>query len=260
MKLNLAISAITAAALIGGGTYTAYSMTGGSRAEAGTGALPVPESHISATDDTDEGRDDARDTSRNDDRDDARDDTDNADPIVVPTVLPPAAVTAVPGSRTILTASGAADAALKKHPGAVYSVDLDDDRTNVWEVDLYGEDGRAHELRVDAITGSVTTATSDDDADDDAGDRAEDRRENARDRAALRATTVDVKRAVAAALASAPGSVTSVALDDEAGGRWEVDVRGKDGRTHELNVHPQTAKVTVEHDDDRGGDDDRYDD
>ncbi|MFD5112440.1 PepSY domain-containing protein [Streptomyces sp. NPDC058391] len=224
MKRNLVIAAITAAALIGGGTYTAVAMGDDDRSGTGTATAPLPVSRVTASDDATAGT--------------GTDDT--ADDVVA--------------TRTGLTASDAAAAALKKYPGAVASVERDDDgsdRTSRWEVELLGTDNRWHELKVDAVTGAVRTDGRHDD-DDDRDDRA-----------ALRGAKVDARQAAAAALASVPGTVTSVDLDDDHKSRWEVDVRGKDGRTHELNVHAQTAKTTADRDDDGRGhdrDDDRDDD
>ncbi|RYJ27693.1 Asp-rich hydrophilic protein [Streptomyces sp. L-9-10] len=264
MKRNLVIAAITAAALIGGGTYTAVAMGGDdSRGATGTATLPAPVAQLgvvsddSGNDVLDDSRDDG-DGGKDDGRDDGKDDR-------APVKRQPAG-----GNGTGLTAGEAAAAALKEHPGAVASVERDDDGDRHWEIDLFGKDNRWHELRVDAATGAVRVDRDDDgddDRDDDHGD----------DRAALRAASVDVQRAVAAALASAPGTVTSAEIDDDHDGRWEIDVRGEDGRTHELNVHATTGEVTVDRDDDgrddhgdddgRGGhddrddhDDDRYDD
>ncbi|MFF1417215.1 PepSY domain-containing protein [Streptomyces sp. NPDC058280] len=221
MKRNLVIAAITAAALIGGGTYTAVAMDDDDRSGTGTATAPVPVSRVTASDDATAGTTGTDDT---------------ADGVVA--------------TRTGLTASDAAAAALKKYPGAVASVERDDDgsdRTSRWEVELLGTDNRWHELKVDAVTGAVRTDGRHDD-DDDRDDRA-----------ALRGAKVDARQAAAAALASVPGTVTSVDLDDDHKSRWEVDVRGKDGRTHELNVHAQTAKTTADRDDDHDGRDDRDD-
>ncbi|MER8001569.1 PepSY domain-containing protein [Streptomyces sp. NPDC095613] len=224
MKRNLVIAAVTSAALIGGGTYTAVSMDRGSAGN-GVAAPPVatltaaPTQTASATpsdDPSDDSGDDSRDRS-------------------------------TPGERgTKLTASDAAAAALRQHPGAVTSVDLDDDDAGNgrWEVDLLGKDNRWYELDVNATTGSVRTHS-----DDDGGDDSDDD-----DRAALRSATVTAREAASAALGSVPGTVTSAELDDDGGNRWEVDVRGKDGRSHELHVDARTAKVSADRDDD--GDDD----
>ncbi|MFF5564766.1 PepSY domain-containing protein [Streptomyces sp. NPDC012623] len=204
MKLKLAITAITAAALIGGGTYTALAGTPGA---------------------------DSADTARSQQSSSGRGTT----------------TTAAAGDRTELTASEAVAAALKEFPGAVSSVERDDDRAGRWEIDLFGSDRVPRELTVEAAGGAVRVdrAGRDDDGDD------------AEDRAALRAATVDVRQAAAAALASVPGSVTSAEIDDAPGTRWEVEVRGEDGREHELNVDARTAEVTPDRDDDHH---DRHDD
>ncbi|MFE3120202.1 PepSY domain-containing protein [Streptomyces niveus] len=68
-------------------------------------------------------------------------------------------------------ARGAAAAALKKHPGAVTSVESDDDdrKAGHWEVTVRGDDGAWHAVTVDMTTGAVA-ADRDDDRDDDRGD------------------------------------------------------------------------------------------
>ncbi|MEW1721918.1 PepSY domain-containing protein [Streptomyces sp. NPDC093109] len=224
MKLKLALSAITAAALIGGGTYTA----------------------LAASHSTDTVR--------------AERPTATAAPTATATGTATATAVSSAGDRTELTASEAVAAALKEFPGAaVASVERDDDRAGRWEIDLFATDEVRRELTVDAATGAVRVDRAD--RDDDRDDRDDD----AEDRAALSAAAVDVRRAVAAALASVPGAVESAEIDDDApGARWEVEVRGEDGREREVHVDARTAKVTADRDDDSDRSDDhdhdRYDD
>jgi uncharacterized membrane protein YkoI len=146
-------------------------------------------------------------------------------------------------------------AAGKAVPGTVTGAELDDeDGGLVWELDVYGSDKVWHDVTVDAGNGKVLGKHTSDDGDDD------------RDRYAPRSAPVSLTAAVDAALKANPGTVTSVDLDDNDGRNggalhWEVDVRGKDGGQHELNVDAHTGKVTVDrsddgHDDDRAGDDD----
>ncbi|MER8070208.1 PepSY domain-containing protein [Streptomyces sp. NPDC094034] len=247
MKRNLAIAAITMAALIGGGTYTAVAMGDDDSRGTGTATLPTPVAKLGTVSDD----------SGNDILDDSQDDgTVNGKDAGNGTGKDAGEGDRTPGKRqsatvsgTGLTASEAAAVALKKYPGAVASVERDDDGDRHWEIDLFGKDNRWHELRVDAANGTVRV-DRDDDGDDDHGD----------ERAALRAASVDVQRATAAALATVSGAVTSAEIDDDHNGRWEVDVRGEDGRTHELNVHAKTGKVTVDSDDDRWDDNSRGDD
>ncbi|TDB80696.1 peptidase M4 [Actinomadura sp. KC216] len=90
----------------------------------------------------------------------ARPDDDDDDDRNVPTALRKAKV----------SASEAAQAALKAVPGAVTSVDFEqEDGRSGWEVDVTGRDGAEHELIVDAATAKVVTdkAEQDDDQDDD---------------------------------------------------------------------------------------------
>ncbi|MFG3526382.1 PepSY domain-containing protein [Streptomyces sp. NPDC047917] len=147
----------------------------------------------------------------------------------------------------------AVTSAVRAVPGTVTEAELDDeDGGLVWELDVYGSDKVWHDVTVDAGNGKVLGKhTSDDDGDDD------------RDRYAPRSAPVSLNAAVDAALKAQSGTVTSVDLDDDhddRGGRaphWEVDVRGKDGTKHELNVDAKSGKVTVDRSDDGHGDDDR---
>ncbi|MFE4055777.1 PepSY domain-containing protein [Streptomyces sp. NPDC059096] len=245
MKRNFVIAAITAAALIGGGTYTAAVALSSDHGKESKDAAPVVPVVTATPTASSSGAPDDNGGDR-----DGRDDGAGDDSTVAP--APPKTVTPTPSSttpgtpRTGLSASQAVAVALASHPGKVSSVERDDDSpagAERWEIDLLGTDNRWVELKVDAASGSVRVDRDDDGDDDDAEDRA-----------ALRAATVDARRAIAAALASVPGTVTSAELDDDRGGRWEVDVRGKDGRTHELNVNAKTAAVSVDSDD--HGDDD----
>lgn len=137
-------------------------------------------------------------------------------------------------------------------PGTVTEAELDDDDRAVWELDVYGSDRTWHDVKVDARTAKVVS-------DRDGGD-------DDRDRNAPGSAAVTMDAAARAALQSAPGSVTSIDLDDDRddddddrrGGvlRWDVDVAGEDGTRHELHVDAKTGKVSV---DDDKGDDDRDD-
>lgn len=166
-----------------------------------------------------------------------------------------------PAKTTSITFDQAVAAALKSVPGTVTEAGLDDDDDDddhngrtVWELDVYGSDKTWHDVTVDATNGKVLK-TRDDDNDD-------------RDDHAPRSSTVTLKQAADAALKTAPGSITSIDLDDDdddKGGkgnvlRWDVDIAGKDGKQHELKVDAKTGKVTVDRDDDGDDRDDSADD
>jgi uncharacterized membrane protein YkoI len=160
------------------------------------------------------------------------------------------AVPGASGARTALTASEAAAAALKEYPGTIASVERED-RAG-WEVELLGGDGTWRELKIDARTGVVRV---------DDRDRGDDGRDSA-ERKALSGAGVGAERAAAAALASTPGSVAEIDLDDDGTAHWEVEVIGKDHTRHELRVDARTAEVTADrnHDgDDHAGHNDRAD-
>ncbi|WP_330240781.1 PepSY domain-containing protein [Streptomyces sp. NBC_00525] len=125
-------------------------------------------------------------------------------------------------------------AAVKAVPGTVTEAELDDeDGGPVWELDVYGSDRAWHEVTVDAESGKVLGRQIDRDDDD-------------RDRRAPRSVSVSLRDAVAAALKSAPGAVTSVELDDEHGDgapHWEVEVRTGGGEDRELDVDAKSGAV-----------------
>ncbi|MFV2121757.1 PepSY domain-containing protein, partial [Streptomyces sp. Act-28] len=145
-------------------------------------------------------------------------------------------------------------------PGGGGGAERHDDATR-WEVEVLGEDGRTHDLRVDA---SKATLAPGDDRDDDRSD--DDRSE----RAAQRAAGVNAAQATARALTSRAGAtVTSVDFDDDGG--WEVELRDADGSEAETRIDaevpgtagsartPATADDDRDDDKDDGADDDRDD-
>ncbi|MFG3425209.1 PepSY domain-containing protein [Streptomyces californicus] len=226
MKRNVTIAAITAAVLIGGATAStvAFADSDGDR-------TPARSANVSTADErNDERTDDDRTEDASDDRSPA----------------------AAKNARTTLDQAVAA--ALRSVPGTVTEAELDADDDDhdgraVWELDVRGSDKKWHDVTVDATTGKVLKTRQDDDNDD-------------RDRHAPRSSAVTLDEAAAAALKSAPGTVTSIDLDDDDDDdrrgnvlRWDVDVAGKDGKHHELKVDAKTAKVTVDRDDHDDADD-----
>lgn len=151
------------------------------------------------------------------------------------------------GAAARVSVGDAASSAVRAVPGTVTGAELDEeDGALVWELDVYGSDKGRHDVTVDAGNGKLLGKHTDDDPDD-------------RDRHAPRSAAVTLDAAVAAALKESPGTVTSVELDGHRGNavRWEVDVRGEDGKEHELNVDAESAAVTVDRSDDgRDSDDD----
>ncbi|MFD8471235.1 PepSY domain-containing protein [Streptomyces globisporus] len=233
MKRNVTIAAITAAVLIGGTTAAtvAFADSDGDRDRTSTRSA----STVSLADDRDDRTDDASDD-RSDDR----------------------APAAAKNARISLDQAVAA--ALKSVPGTVTQAELDRDDDDhdgraVWELDVRGSDKKWHDVTVDAGNGKVLK-TRDNNNDD-------------RDDHAPRSSAVTLNDAAAAALKTAPGTITSIDLDDDDDDdngsrsdvlRWDVDVAGKDGKQHELRVDAKTGKVTVDRDDDGDDRDDRADD
>ncbi|MEU5370721.1 PepSY domain-containing protein [Streptomyces sp. NPDC005951] len=233
MKRNVTIAAITAAVLIGGTTAAtvAFADSDGDRDRTSTRSAGT----VSLAYDRDDRRDDASDD-RSDDR------------------APAAAKSAG------ISLDQAVAAALKSVPGTVTGAELDRDDDDhdsraVWELDVRGSDKKWHDVTVDAGNGKVLKTRVDDNDD--------------RDDHAPRSSAVTLNEAAAAALKTAPGTITSIDLDDDDDDdngsrsnvlRWDVDVAGKDGKQHELRVDAKTGKVTVDRDDDGDDRDDQGDD
>lgn len=155
----------------------------------------------------------------------------------------------VQGSARV-TAAQAITAALEARPGTAVSADLDteagdDDRG--WEVDILGTGTTSYTVRVDPANGRILgTRTDRDDADDVREARA-----------LLKGTGVTA--AEAAGTAAAKGAVTSVDLDDDGAGGWDVETDGSSSKEHDWKVGLKDGRITADrHDDgpdDQGSDD-----
>ncbi|MBB5935790.1 PepSY domain-containing protein [Streptomyces zagrosensis] len=271
MKRNLVIATVAAAALIGGGTASAVAFTGD-----GDGG-PARQSQAADTDHADDDGADgsdggdggdggdqadgddqaAGDEDRGDDGahseradgddgdDDGTDDAEDSTEDAADRREDAAEDKAQRDAR--VTVRAAVDAALKATPGAVVSIDLDadDGARAVWDVDLYGKDGRWHDLTLDANTARVLHqhVAHEDDA--------------AALKDGLQRAKVSAAEAADDALRTVPGTVTSAELDDDDRvTAWDVDVLDKDGKKHELRVDLASGKVS-QHPEDH---DDAYDD
>lgn len=213
MKRNIVIAAVTAAALLGGGTATALAVTGD---DGGRGTA------VRGSGDDGVGTDDRADDGDRDD--DGRD----AEALVVR-----------PGD---VTAADAITAALRDTQGTAVSAELeDDDRrggATVWDVDVLAGNGTWHSVRIDAGSGAVL------------GSHTEDEDDAAQVRAALKGTSVTA--AEAARAASAKGTVTSIDLDDDTRSQgWEVETRTTSGKAdQDWLVDLRTGNITPDRSDD----------
>ncbi|MFE2330265.1 PepSY domain-containing protein [Streptomyces sp. NPDC059385] len=133
-------------------------------------------------------------------------------------------------ARADVDATGAAEAALKKYPGVVESLDKDG---SVWHVDVITKDGKGHaELEV-ASNGTVTQVSKD--TNDDPGEYK-----------ALLAAKVNAQQAMKAAVAAHPGQAWAVEWDNDNGATyWHVEVKDSNGKTWNAHVDPTTGKVTA---------------
>ncbi|MFF8974602.1 PepSY domain-containing protein [Streptomyces sp. NPDC014995] len=157
-----------------------------------------------------------------------------------------------PANGAKLTAAQAIAAALESRPGTAVSADLDDDGSDRgWEVDILGKGTTTYTVHVDRADGRILGTETD--RDDDADERG-----------ALKGA--DVTAAQAAGAAAAKGVVTSVDLDEDGTGGWDVETTDSAGGEHDWTVGLNDTKVTADRhhtDDDHGTDgagDDRDDD
>ncbi|CAM5336677.1 Peptidase propeptide and YpeB domain protein OS=Streptomyces alboniger OX=132473 GN=CP975_24675 PE=4 SV=1 [Streptomyces alboniger] len=159
MKRNIVIAAVTAAALIGGGTATALAVSGDGDG-AGT-ARQAADVNVSG--------DDARD----DDAASADDDSARA-------------------ASSKVTAADAIASALRQSPGTAVSAELDDQDGDdkgsaAWEVDVLATDNTWHSVRIDPADGKVL------------GSHSEREDDTAQVRAALKGSSVTAAEAAKAA-------------------------------------------------------------
>lgn len=248
MRRNIVIAAVTAAALIGGGTATALATTG----DDGRGT--APRADVSVSDDGGV-RDEADGRDCNGDRRNG------------------------PGASSAkVTAAEAIAAALRDTPGTAVSAELDDaddaddrdgdddDRDDrreraAWEVDVLSGDGTWHSVRVDPASGKVLGSHA------DASDDADEEDDDAEARAALKGASVTA--AEAAQAAAGKGTVTSVDLDDDGDdsgdgadrskAAWEVETRASGQGERDWRVDLKTGEVTADRDDDGSHADDADD-
>ncbi|MFJ3495253.1 PepSY domain-containing protein [Streptomyces sp. NPDC086091] len=145
-----------------------------------------------------------------------------------------------------LTAAEAIAKALEAQPGTAVSADLDtaadrdddgDDRHRGWEVDILGKGSTSYQVVLDPSSGRVLD-TRTDRSDDDAR----------QDRALLKGA--DVTAAEAAKAGAAKGTVTSVDLDDDGKGTWDVETDGDTAKERDWNVDLASGAVTADRTDD----------
>ncbi|GFE23287.1 PepSY domain-containing protein [Streptomyces nigrescens] len=155
-----------------------------------------------------------------------------------------------------ISQSQATAKALQTVPGTATSAELDNADRNgslVWEVEVFGKDHKSHEVIIDAGSGKVLKQHTD--RDDDAAEDA------AETQALLKTDKTGHDKATDQALKAVPGTVVSYGLDDnDRNGStvWEVDVLGKDHKSHEVIIDAGSGKVLnqhVDHDDDQGAND-----
>ncbi|AKZ58194.1 putative Asp-rich hydrophilic protein (membrane protein) [Streptomyces ambofaciens ATCC 23877] len=224
MKRNIVIAAVTAAALIGGGTATALATSGEDDPGKASGQADV---RGSSSDDGDDTADDAD----ADDRDDA-----------------------ARAASAKVTAADALAAALKKTPGTAVSADLDggdDGERAAWEVDVLSGDGTWHSVRIDPASGKVLGSQTDDEDDTDEV------------RAALKGTSVDAAEAVRAASGHGTVTSVELDEDGHHGDgetAWEVETRASGKAEQDWRVDPRTGEVTADRSHDSHSDDSRSDD
>ena len=219
MKRNIVIAAVTAAALIGGGTATALATTGDDQGSARQAA----NTRLS----DDDGRDDQDGADARDDRDDDAARTASAD----------------------VTASEAIASALKHTPGTAVSAELDDEddsATLIWKVDVLSGDNSRHSVRIDPSNGKVL------------GSHADDEDDTAQVRSALKGSSVTAEEAAKAAAGKGTVTSVDLD-EDGRNKSWEAETHKSGGAEQDWKIDLGTGKVTADHSDDRDDDSDDQD-
>ncbi|MFF9807750.1 PepSY domain-containing protein [Streptomyces coeruleorubidus] len=219
MKRNIVIAAVTAAALIGGGTATALATTGDDQGSARQAA----NTRLS----DDDGRDDQDGADARDGRDDDAARTASAD----------------------VTASEAIASALKHTPGTAVSAELDDEddsATVIWKVDVLSGDNSWHSVRIDPSNGKVL------------GSHADDEDDTAQVRAALKGSSVTAEEAAKAAAGKGTVTSVDLDEDGK-NKSWEAETHKSGGAEQDWKIDLGTGKVTADHSDDRDDDSDDQD-
>ncbi|WP_405619242.1 PepSY domain-containing protein [Streptomyces sp. NBC_00076] len=226
MKRNIVIAAVTAAALVGGGTATALAVSGDGDGS-GT-ARQAADVRVSG--------DDARD----DDAASTDDDSARA-------------------ASAKVTAADAIASALRQSPGTAVSAELDDQDGDdrgpaAWEVDVLAADNTWHSVRIDPADGKVL------------GSHSEREDDTAQVRAALKGSSVTASEAAKAAAGKGTVTSVDLDEDGTSGTSqsWDVETQSSGKAEQEWNVGLNSGKVTADRADDDAGSnadsDDRDDD
>ncbi|MGP3972683.1 PepSY domain-containing protein [Streptomyces sp. 8N114] len=231
MKRKVIIATVAAAALVGGGTATAFGVAG---QDSGTGGKAAA-AHQSKSDvrmvEHDDHDDDHSDSDDRCDRGDGQDGS-RADK-------------AENAGSADVSYSRAAHSALKEVPGSITELELDTDGNQlVWDADVLGKDNKWHDVKIDATKGHVVK------------NRVDARKDE--DRSVVRAAKLDADAVGKKAAQETKGAVTSVSLDDDGRdkGKWEADAVDKKGKEHELVLDGASGKVLHHESEQSEGDDD----
>lgn len=235
MKRNIIIATAAAFALIGGGTATAFAVAGEDSAQVQPPQTPKSvtlddrdDSAADAKDDAKDDRDDDRDD-RGDDRDESRDDDRDDD--------------ASQAQAAKVSAAQAISAALEHTKGTAVSADIDDDGPASWEVEVVTGKNTVRSIHIDPSSGKVINSHTEDDEDDAAEALA-----------LLKGSSTSALEAAKAG--ESKGTVTSVDLDDDGKGAWEVETAAGNDRERDWHVGLNSSKITADLDDvDHHGDD-----
>ncbi|MQS08795.1 PepSY domain-containing protein [Streptomyces alkaliphilus] len=239
MKRNMIVAAVAATAVIGGGAVAGAALTGGNERsghadelsasvtgwEGGTPSSPQP-------------------LDGSDDRDDASaDDASNGDDTSGGTARSGGARdTAGSGSGGWIGVAGKVErTALAAAPGYVVDIERDDDDDDDgrhWEVDVAGDDGRLHELRI-SLDGTEVLGHERDDDDDDVREK----------RRLLSNASVLAGDAARIAEEYSGASVKELELEKDEKA-WDLELRDPNGSEWELKVSVDSGEVfDVERDD-----------
>ncbi len=135
--------------------------------------------------------------------------------------------------RASIDRSEAADTALAEVSGEIVGLGLDDEAGRaVYQVEVLDQDGRLHEIFVDAENGEILGQTTEDQDDADEA------------RSLIERASMDRAAAEDAALEEFPGQVLETDLDDEDGyAVYSVEILGDDGDLYEVAVNAENGEI-----------------
>lgn len=148
-----------------------------------------------------------------------------------------------------ITKEEAISAALKEVAGKAGETELEDeDNTVVYGVEVTDDQGKKHDVKVDAKTGKVLKVEADDESEKGDKEEKEDKDGEVSDKQEQqqleKAAKISAEESTTIALKEVKGQVTDTELEDEDGTVvYGVEITDDQGKKHDVKVDAKTGKV-----------------